>query len=170
MPRSRVGKALTRAKPKTHGSFAEGAAITDAIMRHLQGGSRWIKMGAVKREAAHMIVHKLHRIVTGDPNHADHWDDIGGYAQLGSDDCTSPAAVKRRVKKKPAVIARLEAVPPKEKKPVRKVAKKKVTARPAKKLVGRAKRPAPDTRATKRRVARAVPAPVTSPQTQEAAE
>ena len=98
MPRSRVGKALTQARPKTHGSFAEGAAITDKVMRALAGGSRWDKMSPVKREATHMIVHKLHRIVTGDPMHKDHWDDIGGYAQLGADDCEQVPAKKRKVK------------------------------------------------------------------------
>lgn len=30
-----------------------------------------------------MILAKIARIVSGDPNHADHWDDIAGYALLG---------------------------------------------------------------------------------------
>ena len=29
-----------------------------------------------------MIVHKIARILAGDPNHADHWHDIAGYAIL----------------------------------------------------------------------------------------
>ena len=170
MPRSRVGKALTRAKPKTHGSFAEGAAITQTIMRALTSGSRWARMSAVKQEAAHMIVHKLHRIVTGSPDHQDHWDDIGGYAQLGADDCVPAVPKKVRRKAKPAVIARLEAVPPKEKKPAKKTAAKKVVAKkaarpkPAKKTIVRARsrRSGQDLRET-------FPPP-SAAQTQEAAE
>jgi hypothetical protein len=29
-----------------------------------------------------MIAHKIGRVLAGDPNHADHWDDIAGYARL----------------------------------------------------------------------------------------
>lgn len=36
-----------------------------------------------EHEAIDMILHKCSRILAGDPSHADHWDDIGGYARLG---------------------------------------------------------------------------------------
>ena len=29
-----------------------------------------------------MIVHKIGRILAGNPNHSDHWHDIAGYATL----------------------------------------------------------------------------------------
>ena len=29
-----------------------------------------------------MILHKIGRILAGDPNHKDHWVDIAGYANL----------------------------------------------------------------------------------------
>jgi hypothetical protein len=32
-----------------------------------------------------MIVHKIGRIVNGNPDKVDHWDDIAGYATLVSD-------------------------------------------------------------------------------------
>jgi hypothetical protein len=32
-----------------------------------------------------MILHKLARVLSGNPDNADHWDDIGGYARLGRD-------------------------------------------------------------------------------------
>lgn len=35
-----------------------------------------------QQEALDMICHKIARIVNGDPNYADNWHDIGGYAQL----------------------------------------------------------------------------------------
>lgn len=34
-------------------------------------------------EAIDLICVKLSRIIAGDPSHADHWDDIAGYARLG---------------------------------------------------------------------------------------
>lgn len=36
-------------------------------------------------EALDMICVKIGRIIAGDPFHADHWDDIAGYARLGRD-------------------------------------------------------------------------------------
>lgn len=38
-----------------------------------------------QREALEMIVHKIARIINGDPNHIDSWHDIAGYAQLVAD-------------------------------------------------------------------------------------
>ena len=35
-----------------------------------------------KIEALDMICHKIARIINGDPNHLDSWQDIAGYARL----------------------------------------------------------------------------------------
>jgi hypothetical protein len=48
----------------------------------MQVGPSWHMMNASQREACEMIAHKLGRIVNGDPNYADSWVDIAGYAQL----------------------------------------------------------------------------------------
>ena len=42
-------------------------------------------MEADKKEAIHMILVKLSRIIYGNHDHADHWDDIAGYALLVAD-------------------------------------------------------------------------------------
>lgn len=139
MPRSKVGKALTKVRGPVHGNFAEGATITQGVIALLSSGSSWPKMSPAKREALHMIVHKMHRIVTGNPDHKDHWDDIGGYGQLGANDCLEAAPVKRKYRKRqpvPVKGARKAKAEPAARAP-RKVArrpvavKKKVTARPA---------------------------------------
>lgn len=39
-------------------------------------------MLAAQREAMEMIVHKIGRIIHGNPHEADHWRDIAGYALL----------------------------------------------------------------------------------------
>jgi hypothetical protein len=41
----------------------------------------------VHREALDMIALKLSRILSGQANFKDHWDDIAGYAKLGSEAC-----------------------------------------------------------------------------------
>jgi hypothetical protein len=38
-----------------------------------------------QQEALDMIFHKIGRIVNGDPNYADSWHDIAGYAKLVDD-------------------------------------------------------------------------------------
>jgi hypothetical protein len=43
-------------------------------------------MSDVQREAMHMIMLKIARIISGDNNTHDHWDDIAGYAKLASAD------------------------------------------------------------------------------------
>lgn len=37
-----------------------------------------------QRESLEMILHKVGRILSGDPNTQDHWDDIAGYAKLAN--------------------------------------------------------------------------------------
>lgn len=38
-----------------------------------------------QREALEMICHKIARVLNGDPDYADSWQDIAGYAQLVAD-------------------------------------------------------------------------------------
>jgi hypothetical protein len=184
MPRSKVGKALTRVRGPVHGNFAEGATITQGVLALVQGGSSWPRMSAAKREAVHMIVHKIHRIVTGNPDHKDHWDDIGGYAQLGANDCVdavpikkrkarvvvsvpklrpwkAPAAVKRAKAKVAKVVRRALARPTRASDAAtpaqrKKMRAKKVVVRPAKKRA--AVRPAPVAAAPRQRRPRATEA------------
>ena len=40
------------------------------------------KICFIQQECIDMILHKIARIGTGDPNKVDHWDDIAGYATL----------------------------------------------------------------------------------------
>ena len=43
------------------------------------------QMDADQNEALQMICHKIARIVNGDPDYADSWVDIAGYAKLVAD-------------------------------------------------------------------------------------
>ena len=45
----------------------------------------WSDMPDDMREALEMIAHKIGRILNGDPNYADSWIDIAGYAKLVAD-------------------------------------------------------------------------------------
>ena len=42
----------------------------------------WEELSPAQKESLEMIVHKIARILNGDPNYADSWHDISGYATL----------------------------------------------------------------------------------------
>lgn len=45
----------------------------------------WDELADDQKEALEMIAHKIGRILNGDPNYADSWVDIAGYAKLVAD-------------------------------------------------------------------------------------
>jgi hypothetical protein len=70
-----------------YGSFTGHAQITMTLKRFLHEAiaERGKVLADDQLEALHMICHKLGRIVNGDPDYADSWHDIAGYAQLVAD-------------------------------------------------------------------------------------
>lgn len=71
-----------------YGKFRSHATITmtlkGAIRQHREV-HRLNQLADDQQEALDMICHKIGRIVNGDPNYADSWIDIAGYAQLVAD-------------------------------------------------------------------------------------
>lgn len=62
------------------------------VAQHLKGVMRagsWRNMNDSQREAIEMICMKLSRLVAGNPNKQDTWDDIAGYAKLGNKEAAS---------------------------------------------------------------------------------
>jgi hypothetical protein len=78
-----VDKTLN-ARAEMYGKFKDGAALMQSIKRELSAHAA--KHGKTfaddQWEALEMIVHKIGRIVNGDPDVTDHWVDIAGYATL----------------------------------------------------------------------------------------
>lgn len=67
---------------KRYGEFKGHAFITQNIKESMRGGSKWCSLTPSQVEALEMIAHKIGRILNGDPNYADSWHDIAGYATL----------------------------------------------------------------------------------------
>lgn len=75
---------LLKARGQINGDYNK---MTDCIWR-IKGAVRdgnFHGLPAPQKEALDMIAHKMGRILTGDPNHEDHWRDIAGYATLVAD-------------------------------------------------------------------------------------
>jgi len=81
---SGVGEAITAERGNTHGSFAQNAMISQQIKQSVRAfdGRNGTERSSIQEEAIDMIALKLSRIGSGHANHADHWVDIIGYAQL----------------------------------------------------------------------------------------
>jgi hypothetical protein len=74
-------------RAQDYGKFKDGAALMQGIKRLLADhAAKHDKLFADDQwEAIEMIVHKMARIVNGNPDKVDSWIDIAGYATLVSD-------------------------------------------------------------------------------------
>ena len=79
--------AVLDSRAKDYGKFIEGAEIMQMLKRmvHNYVDVRGTQLAFDQREAIDMIIHKLGRIINGNPDKVDHWTDIAGYAKLVAD-------------------------------------------------------------------------------------
>ena len=78
-------KEVLEERGKRYGDFPDHAKITQNIKRAMLNSPNWPTLSDDKKEALEMIAHKIGRILNGDPNYADSWTDIIGYAKLVED-------------------------------------------------------------------------------------
>lgn len=75
-------------REKTHGSFGMNAHFSQNLKSIMQSDATgYGSMCVEHREALDMIALKISRILSGQANFNDHWDDIAGYAKLASKAC-----------------------------------------------------------------------------------
>ena len=74
-------------RAQDYGKFKDGAALMQGIKRLLADHARMHNKTFAddQWEALEMIVHKMARIVNGNPDKVDSWTDIAGYAKLVAD-------------------------------------------------------------------------------------
>ena len=75
---------------KRYGVFTRHAEISQQlkeVINQYQSGARGCcrVLAADQQEALDMICHEIGRIMNGDPDYADSWHGIAGYAQLVAD-------------------------------------------------------------------------------------
>ncbi len=70
-----------------YGKFNDHAVISqqlkNIVAQHARNNQH--RISPDQREALDMICHKIARILNGDPDYADSWIDIAGYAKLVAD-------------------------------------------------------------------------------------
>lgn len=75
---------MLEARGQVHGDFTDHAHIAQTLKAVMRETKNWPKLSVIQRESLEMNAHKIGRILAGDPNYPDHWDDIAGYAKLVS--------------------------------------------------------------------------------------
>ena len=65
-----------------YGKFEHHALISQNLKDTMAANDGWSRLKSNQKEALEMIAHKIARILNGDPNYADSWHDIAGYATL----------------------------------------------------------------------------------------
>lgn len=77
--------ATLKERGSRHGEFRDHANYSQSLKSVMQRSPNWAVMEDMHREGLEMIAHKIARILSGDPNYADNWHDIAGYAKLVDD-------------------------------------------------------------------------------------
>ena len=72
-------------RQKTHGNFLENAGLSQSLKDVMRSGRNWQKLTDMQKESLEMVALKISRILSGDQDFRDHWDDIVGYARLAGD-------------------------------------------------------------------------------------
>lgn len=80
-------KKIVSVRGNIHGDFTRQFKVAQELKRMLKDAAKasGVSLDPVLQESLDMICLKQSRIVTGDPTYPDHWDDIAGYANKGSE-------------------------------------------------------------------------------------
>ena len=73
-----------------YGDFSDHAGIAQGLQDRMREAPGWARLDAVKRQALTVIADKIARVLSGDPEYADNWHDIQGYAKLVEDRLSVP--------------------------------------------------------------------------------
>lgn len=65
-----------------YGEFKENARVTQEALAVFMAEPQWETLSDTHKEFFHMTLHKMSRMICGDPNYVDNPHDIAGYAKL----------------------------------------------------------------------------------------
>lgn len=75
---------LLNERSKTHGDWANQSGVAQSLKSVLHSVPGYNdRLTLAQREALEMVCTKMARIVCGNPNEPDHWNDGAGYFTLG---------------------------------------------------------------------------------------
>lgn len=68
-----------------YGRFADHAKICQGLKDIMRNAPGWHRLAPDQKQALEVNADKIARILNGDPDYADNWHDIQGYAKLVED-------------------------------------------------------------------------------------
>ena len=71
-------------REKTHGSYPSTARVSQSLKDAMRSAPNWIRLTDIQAESLEMIAVKIARILCGEPDFPDHWEDVLGYAKLAT--------------------------------------------------------------------------------------
>lgn len=80
--------ALLSERQTTHGEFSHNAIYGQQLRSLFRSSPRWPEIPPVQREALDNIATKMSRILSGQADRIQHWEDVEGYARLAREACT----------------------------------------------------------------------------------
>jgi hypothetical protein len=80
-----------------YGDFTDHARICQNIKQAMMQEAGWSRLSDVQKQSLEVIADKQARILSGDPNYADNWHDIQGYAKLVEDRLPAESVVRGAV-------------------------------------------------------------------------
>lgn len=75
---------LLRQRGEAYGDVARQSAVWERTMAEVATQGGYMSMNPQQRQSIRMILLKVSRLVCGNPNRQDTWDDIAGYAKLAN--------------------------------------------------------------------------------------
>lgn len=83
----RTSRSLINERQHTHGDFRSNARISQMLKAVFRSVEHWQHLDDTEKEAMDMIALKMSRVLCGKSLERQHWEDIGGYAELVVREC-----------------------------------------------------------------------------------
>lgn len=71
-----------REQIRTNGDFSDTAQLAQALKFALRQGKHWSALPMGAKEALEQMQTRISMILSGDPNHTDHWNKLAMYARV----------------------------------------------------------------------------------------
>ena len=77
-----TGEEIIEERDARYGEWAEQATISQRLKRIVGNTPNWSTLEDFQKESIEMCLHKLSRILNGDPDYKDSWEDASLYLKL----------------------------------------------------------------------------------------
>lgn len=85
-------QATLKERGSNYGKFEDQARISQHLKTQAHSTHGWGKLACDQKEAIDMILHKIARILNGNPDLHDSWHDISGYSTLVANRLEKPSS------------------------------------------------------------------------------